>query len=107
MLRKSPSSNSSQSISFITNESADSVPSWRDLIHFKNYINENFTDGSKWEDISKVIIKLTLHVLVHWFSILTDMCSCDAKRPRGIRQPWSTSLALHSRLRRTRCIGVV
>src|ERR1700743_1574119 len=107
MLRKSPLSNSSQSISFITNESADSVPSWRDLNHFNNYINENFADGSKWEDISKVIIKLTLHVLIHWFSILTDMCSCDAKCPCGIRQPWSTSLALHLCLHRTGCIGVV
>ena len=35
-------------------ESADSVPPWRELEHFKNYIAENFTDGSKWEDMSKV-----------------------------------------------------
>ena len=42
---------------FTEDESADSVPPWRELNHFKNYIDEDFMDGSKWEDISKVIVK--------------------------------------------------
>ena len=42
----------------MADESADSVPLWRELSHFKNYINENFMDGSKWEDLSKVITEL-------------------------------------------------
>ena len=33
---------------------ADSVPRWRNLTHFKDYVSVEFTDGSKWEDISKV-----------------------------------------------------
>jgi hypothetical protein len=33
---------------------AKSVPRWAGLNHFSNYISENFTDGSKWEDMSKV-----------------------------------------------------
>ena len=33
---------------------ADSVPPWRGLNHFTTYISVEFTDGSKWEDISKV-----------------------------------------------------
>ena len=39
----------------MADESANSVPPWRELTHFGNYINENFMDGSKWEDLSKVI----------------------------------------------------
>ena len=33
---------------------AESVPRWSGLDHFSNYISENFTDGSKWENMSKV-----------------------------------------------------
>jgi len=33
---------------------ADSVPCWRGLNHFRTYLAVNFTDGSKWEDMSKV-----------------------------------------------------
>jgi len=33
---------------------ADSVPRWRGLNHFTTYLAVEFTDGSKWEDISKV-----------------------------------------------------
>jgi hypothetical protein len=43
---------------FTIDDSADSVPPWRDLIHFKDYVNENFMDGSKWEDVSRVISEL-------------------------------------------------
>ena len=37
-----------------TNNRADSVPRWRGLNHFAAYLAVDFTDGSKWEDISKV-----------------------------------------------------
>ena len=33
---------------------AESIPRWSGLDHFSNYISENFTDGSKWENVSKV-----------------------------------------------------
>ena len=33
---------------------AEGVPQWSGLDHFSNYIRENFTDGSKWENMSKV-----------------------------------------------------
>ena len=35
-------------------DSADSVPRWRNLNHFKTYLTVEFTDGTKWEDMSKV-----------------------------------------------------
>ena len=37
-----------------TNNRADSVPRWRGLNHFMSYLAVEFTDGSKWEDMSKV-----------------------------------------------------
>ena len=37
-----------------TNTRANGVPRWRDLNHFQNYLSVDFTDGSKWEDMSKV-----------------------------------------------------
>lgn len=39
----------------MADKSANSIPPWRELTHFDDYINENFMDGSKWEDISRVI----------------------------------------------------
>jgi len=33
---------------------ADGVPRWRGLNHFGTYLAVDFTDGSKWEDMSKV-----------------------------------------------------
>lgn len=33
---------------------ADNVPRWRGLTHFDNFLSVDFTDGSKWEDLSKV-----------------------------------------------------
>ena len=42
------------SISLTTDNRADSVPRWRGLSHFKTYLSVEFTDGSKWEDMSKV-----------------------------------------------------
>ena len=41
-------------VSLTIYDRADSVPRWRNLTHFKNYVLVEFTDGSKWEDISKV-----------------------------------------------------
>lgn len=41
-------------ISLTIENRADSVPRWRGLTHFANYVSVEFTDGSKWEDISKV-----------------------------------------------------
>ena len=41
-------------LSLTTDGRADSVPRWRGLNHFKNYLTVEFTDGSKWEDMSKV-----------------------------------------------------
>ena len=32
----------------------DRVPRWRGLNHFGAYVSVEFTDGSKWEDMSKV-----------------------------------------------------
>ena len=40
--------------SLTTGGSADSVPCWRNLNHFSTYLAVEFTDGSKWEDMSKV-----------------------------------------------------
>jgi len=34
---------------------AENMPRWAGLNHFNDYINENFMDGSKWEDMSKVL----------------------------------------------------
>ncbi|KAF9457225.1 hypothetical protein BDZ94DRAFT_1342125 [Collybia nuda] len=34
----------------------DQLPRWRGLNHFKSVTNTNFTDGSKYEDISKCIL---------------------------------------------------
>lgn len=39
---------------FTTNDRAESVPRWRGLNHFSAYLSVDFTDGSKWEDMSKV-----------------------------------------------------
>ena len=39
---------------------AASTPRWRGLNHFSDYINNNFTDGSKWEDMSKVCHCVTI-----------------------------------------------
>lgn len=36
---------------------AISVPRWRGLNRFSNYLGVEFSDGSKWEDMSKVIHK--------------------------------------------------
>ena len=44
---------------------AASTPWWRGLNHFSDYINNNFTDGSKWEDMSKVC---------HWVTICLSAC---------------------------------
>ena len=41
-------------ISLVTYDSADSIPRWRGLNHFQTYLSVDFTDGSKWEDMSKV-----------------------------------------------------
>ena len=45
---------------------AESVPRWSRLDHFLNYINENFTDGSKWENMSKV-----RYITLFFISLLT------------------------------------
>ena len=39
---------------------AASTPQWRGLNHFSDHINNNFTDGSKWEDMSKVCYCVTI-----------------------------------------------
>ena len=39
---------------------AANIPRWRGLNHFSDYINNNFTDGSKWEDMSKVCHCVTI-----------------------------------------------
>jgi len=41
-------------VSLIINDRADRVPRWRGLNHFGAYVSVEFTDGSKWEDMSKV-----------------------------------------------------
>lgn len=41
-------------ILLINNNRAGSVPRWRGLNHFNKYVDVEFTDGSKWEDMSKV-----------------------------------------------------
>lgn len=41
-------------VSLTTDDRADSMPRWRGLAHFEKYITVDFTDGSKWEDMSKV-----------------------------------------------------
>lgn len=41
-------------MSLTANDRADSVPRWRGLNHFSTYVDVEFTDGSKWEDMSKV-----------------------------------------------------
>lgn len=41
-------------VSLTTHGRADSVPRWRGLNHFGTYLSVDFTDGTKWEDMSKV-----------------------------------------------------
>ena len=48
----------SHSLLFIIVNRADSVPRWRGLNHFLNYLGVEFSDGSKWEDMSKVCQKM-------------------------------------------------
>ena len=38
----------------LINNRVDGVPHWRGLSHFTTYLSVEFTDGSKWEDMSKV-----------------------------------------------------
>ena len=39
----------------MTHDRANLMPRWRDFNHFSTYLSVDFTDGSKWEDMSKVI----------------------------------------------------
>ncbi|KAJ3536941.1 hypothetical protein NM688_g6767 [Phlebia brevispora] len=43
--------------------SFNSVPRWRNLNHFSDVADMSFTDGSKYEDISKTIVQASAHVL--------------------------------------------
>ncbi|KAI0085317.1 hypothetical protein BDY19DRAFT_1059668 [Irpex rosettiformis] len=38
-------------------QSLNAVPSWPDLTHFSSLTNTDFNDGSKWADLSKIIIQ--------------------------------------------------
>ena len=38
----------------LINNRVDGVPHWRGLSHFMTYLSVEFTDRSKWEDMSKV-----------------------------------------------------
>ncbi|KAF9783985.1 hypothetical protein BJ322DRAFT_1007764 [Thelephora terrestris] len=35
---------------------ANTMPRWRDFNHFSAYLSVDFTDGSKWEDMSKICV---------------------------------------------------
>ncbi|KAI9442882.1 hypothetical protein BJY52DRAFT_1128463, partial [Lactarius psammicola] len=41
------------------------VPRWSGLNHFQEVMNVSFTDGTKYEDISKILI-FTMHNLIPW-----------------------------------------
>ncbi|KAI0373353.1 hypothetical protein BV20DRAFT_1013853, partial [Pilatotrama ljubarskyi] len=45
------------------NDQADAIPSWPDLNHFGAICSVKFTDGRKYEDISKIIIHASYNVL--------------------------------------------
>ena len=55
-------------ISLTTDDRADSVPPWRGLNHFTTYLAVEFTDGSKWEDMSKVCCGQHFNMHYSWIS---------------------------------------
>ncbi|KAI0366900.1 hypothetical protein BV20DRAFT_1093373 [Pilatotrama ljubarskyi] len=50
------------------NEQFDALPRWRDLNHFMNVAKITFTDGTKYEDISKVIVPASYNVMIQYQS---------------------------------------
>lgn len=51
----------------VCNSRAMSVPRWSELDHFSNYVDETFTDGTRWENMSKV-----RYSTIHLFLLLTN-----------------------------------
>ncbi|KAH9848281.1 hypothetical protein C2E23DRAFT_739970 [Lenzites betulinus] len=45
------------------NERFDLIPRWKDMNHFSEVCSVNFTDGTKYEDISKVLVYASYKVL--------------------------------------------
>ncbi|KAJ6475715.1 hypothetical protein C8R47DRAFT_1178958 [Mycena vitilis] len=52
-------------------------PRWRNLSHFESVMGISFNDGSKYEDISKMIILVSHHILVRKIDVLLlQICRC-------------------------------
>ncbi|KAI0366147.1 hypothetical protein BV20DRAFT_1046355 [Pilatotrama ljubarskyi] len=45
------------------NDQADAIPSWPNLNHFTSICSVTYTDGKKYEDISKIIVHASYNVL--------------------------------------------
>ena len=45
-----------------TDKRANNVPRWRGLTHFNSYLTVDFTDGTKWEHMSKVRYNGCYHI---------------------------------------------
>jgi len=57
------------------------MPRWAGLNHFFDYINEEFSDGSKWEDMSKVCHDTIVCHFTYSLSVISpDMCPRNTKR---------------------------
>ncbi|KAJ7086268.1 hypothetical protein C8R44DRAFT_650957 [Mycena epipterygia] len=52
----------------------DSLPRWRNLNHFQTITNQSFNDGSKHEDISKMILYAVHNVLTDRLGLLLLQC---------------------------------
>ena len=46
------------------------IPRWRGLTHFKNVVKVSFTDGKKFEHISKVLFYLIFNLLIYLYHLI-------------------------------------
>ena len=53
---------------------ANSMPRWRDFNHFSAFLSVEFTDGTKWEEMSKVCNKICINV--HYLNMLRSHQIC-------------------------------
>ncbi|KAI0368253.1 hypothetical protein BV20DRAFT_1084963 [Pilatotrama ljubarskyi] len=91
------------------NDQADAMPSWPNLNHFSAICAVTFTDGRKYEDISKIIIHATYNVLnrtaslrgylllqcIRLYVILDILAGLDVQTARTLRM-YATKLVSFS-----------
>ncbi|KAI0371886.1 hypothetical protein BV20DRAFT_992080 [Pilatotrama ljubarskyi] len=56
------------------------MPRWRDLNHFANVAKVTFTDGTKYEDISKIIVPASYNVMLEYQSRRGIQLQCCLRR---------------------------